>query len=61
MIREKAEEIADTYAGDNPHAEEWDLKEIRDAVFKQFNFRLNSFDEETLNGLNRDGLARIDL
>ncbi len=59
MIQDKAEEIADTYAGDNPHAEEWDLKEIRDAVFKQFNFRLNSFDEETLNGLNRDGLAEL--
>jgi len=59
MIREKAEEIADTYAGDNPHAEEWDLKEIRDAVYKQYNFRLNSFDEQTLSGLNRDGLAEL--
>jgi preprotein translocase subunit SecA len=59
MIREKAEEIADAYAGDNPHAEEWDLKEIRDAVYKQFNFRLNSFDEQTLDGLTRDGLAEI--
>ncbi|MEJ2169333.1 MAG: preprotein translocase subunit SecA [Desulfobacterales bacterium] len=59
MIREKAEEIAETYAGDNPHAEEWDLKEIRDAVYKQFNFRLNSFNEQELDGLNRDGLAEI--
>jgi len=59
MIREKAEEIADAYAGDNPHAEEWDQKEIRDAVYKQFNFRLNSFDEQTLDGLNRDGLAEM--
>jgi len=59
MIREKAEEIADTYAGDNPHAEEWDLKEIRDAVYKQYNFRLNAFDEQTLDGLNRDGLTEL--
>jgi preprotein translocase subunit SecA len=59
MIREKAEEIAATFAGDNPHAEEWDLKEIRDAVYKQFNFRLNSFDEQTIDGLNRDGLAEL--
>jgi preprotein translocase subunit SecA len=59
MIREKAEEIADTYAGDNPHAEEWDLKEIRDAVYKQFNFRLNSFNGQDLDGLNRDGLAEM--
>jgi preprotein translocase subunit SecA len=59
MIREKAEEIAATFAGDNPHAEEWDFKEIRDAVYKQFNFRLNSFDEQTLDGLNRDGLTEL--
>jgi preprotein translocase subunit SecA len=59
MIRDKAEGIADTFAGDNPHPEEWDLKEIRDAVYKQFNFRLNGFDEETLDGLNRDGLAEM--
>ncbi|CAB1079720.1 Protein translocase subunit SecA [Olavius algarvensis Delta 1 endosymbiont] len=59
MIHDKAEEIADTIAGDNPHAEEWDLKELRDVVYKQFNFRLNGFDEETLDGLNRDGLAEF--
>jgi preprotein translocase subunit SecA len=59
MIRDKAEQIADTFAADNPHAEEWDLKEIRDAVYKQFNFRLNGFDEQTLDGLNRDGLAEM--
>ncbi|MBW2431532.1 MAG: SEC-C domain-containing protein [Deltaproteobacteria bacterium] len=59
MIREKAEDIAATFAGDNTHAEEWDLKEIRDAVYKQFNFRLNGFDEQTLDGLNRDGLAEM--
>ncbi|MBT8365040.1 MAG: preprotein translocase subunit SecA, partial [Deltaproteobacteria bacterium] len=59
MIREKAEDIAATFAGDNPHAEEWDLKEIRDAVYKQFNFRLNGFDEQTLDGLNRDGLSQM--
>ncbi|MBW2706095.1 MAG: preprotein translocase subunit SecA [Deltaproteobacteria bacterium] len=59
MIRDKAEEIADTFAGDNPHAEEWDLKELRDVVYKQFNFRLNGLDEQTLDGLNRDGLGEI--
>ena len=59
MIRDKAEEMADTFAADKPHAEEWDLKELRDVVYKQFNFRLNGFDEQTLDGLNRDGLAEI--
>jgi preprotein translocase subunit SecA len=59
MIRDKAEEIAGTFADDNPHAEEWDLKELRDVVYKQFNFRLNGFDEQTLDGLNHGGLAEI--
>ena len=59
MIREKAEQIADSFASDNPHAEEWDLNEIKDAVYQQFNFRLNGFDEQTLDGLNRDGLAEM--
>jgi preprotein translocase subunit SecA len=59
MIRDKAEEIADTFSADSPHPEEWDLEEIRGAVYKQFNFRLNGFDEETLDGLNRDGLAEM--
>ena len=59
MIRDKAEALADTHAGDKAHAEDWDLKEIREAVYKQFNFRLDSFDEETLDGLNHDGLAEM--
>jgi preprotein translocase subunit SecA len=59
MIRDKAEALADTHAGDKAHAEDWDLKEIREAVYKQFNFRLDAFDEETLDGLNHDGLAEM--
>ncbi len=58
MIRDKAEEIANIHAA-NGHAEEWDQKEIQEAVYKQFNFRLESFDEETLDGFNRDGLAEM--
>ncbi len=59
MIRDKSEEIADATVGDEAHAEEWDEKKIRDAVYKQFNFRLNSFNQETLDGLNRDGLSEL--
>jgi preprotein translocase subunit SecA len=59
MIRDKAEEIADSVAGEEVHAEEWDEKEIKDAVYKQFNFRLNSFSQDTLVDLNRDGLADL--
>jgi len=59
MIRDKAEEIAEATVGNEVHPEEWDVKEINDAVYKQFNFRLNSFNGETLDGLNRDGLAEL--
>jgi len=59
MIRDKAEEIADIQAGAKAHAEDWDLREIQEAVYKQFNFRLDAFNGETLDGLNRDGLAEM--
>ena len=59
MILEKAEEIADTFTAQIAAPEEWDLKGIRDAVFKQFNFRLNSFDADTLEDLDRGGLADL--
>ena len=59
MIRDKSEEIADTHAGENAHAEDWDQKEIQEAVYKQFNIRLESFEAETLDGLNSGGLAEM--
>ena len=59
MISEKAEIIADMFANEKALPEDWDIKGLNDAVFKQFNFRLNSFDEDTLDGLNRDGLAQL--
>jgi preprotein translocase subunit SecA len=59
MIREKAAEIADTFAGENALPEEWDLKGIRAAVFKQFNLHLNGFDADKLEDLDRDGLADL--
>ena len=59
MISEKAEIIADMFANEKALPEDWDIKGLNDAVFKQFNFRLNSFDEDTLDGLNREGLAQL--
>ena len=59
MIRGKAQEIADAFAGEKALPEEWDLKGIRDAVFKQFNFHLNGFDADKLEDLDRDGLADL--
>jgi len=59
MISEKTEVIADMFADEKALPEDWDIKGLNEAVFKQFNFRLNSFDEDTLDGLNRDGLAQL--
>jgi preprotein translocase subunit SecA len=59
MIADRSEEIADTFADEKTLAEDWDLKGISDAVFKQFNFRPPPFDEDTLDGLNLDGLAQL--
>jgi len=58
MINEKAEETAAGFADERALPEDWDLKGLSDAVFKQFNFRLNPFDKDTLDGLNQEGLAQ---
>ncbi len=59
MISEKAEELAASFGDEKTHPEEWDLKGLSKAVYKQFNFRLNSFDDDTLDGLTREGLAQL--
>ena len=59
MISEKAEEIAEFFADEKTLPEEWDIKGLKDAVFKQFNFRMSTFDNDTLDGLTKDGLAQL--
>jgi len=59
MIHEKTEEIAHEFADESTLPEEWDLKGLGKAVFKQFNFRLDSFDSDTLDGLTTERLARL--
>jgi preprotein translocase subunit SecA len=59
MVSEKAEEIASFFVDDRALAEEWDWKGINEAVFKQFNLRLGTPDDDTLNGLTREGLAEL--
>jgi preprotein translocase subunit SecA len=59
IIYDKAEEIADQFADDKKLPEEWDFNGIDEAVFKQFNSRLDKLDEDTLDGLTRDGLSQI--
>jgi preprotein translocase subunit SecA len=55
---ESAEEIADQFADERTLPEDWDWNAISDAVFKQFSFRMSTLDENTLDGLNDEGLAQ---
>jgi preprotein translocase subunit SecA len=59
MIKEKSEEISDAFADEKNPPEEWDLKAIRDAVFKQFNFHLNTINADNVENLDREGLADL--
>ena len=58
MIWEKADEIAAAVANETIPPDEWDLKPMNDAVFKQFNFRM-TIKDDTLNELNHESLAQL--
>ncbi|MBW1864317.1 MAG: preprotein translocase subunit SecA, partial [Deltaproteobacteria bacterium] len=59
IIFDKAFGIAELFADERTLPEEWDFKGIDEAVFKQFNLRIGKPDEDTLNGLNSEGLAQL--
>jgi preprotein translocase subunit SecA len=56
MIRDKAEEVAETHADEKVSPEEWDLKGLDEAIFNQFNFHM-PISDELLDGLTPEGLA----
>jgi preprotein translocase subunit SecA len=58
MIYDKANEIAGLYADENVYPEEWDFKGLNEAVFQQFNLRVN-INKENVNGLEKDGLVQL--
>jgi len=59
MIRDKSEEIAAMFADEKANPEDWDLKALKAAVYKQFNFQLDGFNQDLLDGLSKDGLAEM--
>jgi preprotein translocase subunit SecA len=58
IISEMATQMAAACADERLPADEWDWKGLEESVLKQFNFRLKSPDDDTLDGLNTDGLAQ---
>ena len=59
MIVEKAEDIAESIADERFSFQDWDVKGLNKAMYKQFNFRLPPLDEDTQDGLNKEGLAQL--
>jgi preprotein translocase subunit SecA len=59
LIGDTCQQIAESFADDRAPAEEWDYMGLSEAVFKQFNFRMETLDEDTLDGLTGDGLAQL--
>ncbi len=57
IIRDLSESVAITYADEHLPPDQWDMKAISDAVFEYFNFRLPDLDDDTLDGLDAQGLA----
>ena len=58
IMLENAEAISAKFADERTLPEDWEWEAISDAVFQQFNFRLSKMDENTLDGLNDEGLAQ---
>jgi preprotein translocase subunit SecA len=59
MIRDKAEEIAFSFADEKALPDEWDIKGLSEAVFKQFNLRMKNVSGEELEGMTKEGLAQF--
>jgi preprotein translocase subunit SecA len=58
MMMERAEQIASGIVDDRLAPDQWDWKAMSDAVFKQFNFKPQPLDDDTMSGLTGEGLAR---
>jgi preprotein translocase subunit SecA len=59
IMSEKAETLAHHFADEKQLPEDWDWKGLDEAVFKQFNFRLGSPGNDTLDGLTAEGLSQL--
>ena len=59
MIGERAEDIAAEMFGEEAAYGEWDLKTVRGAVFKQFNFYLDVDGQDALEDIGQEELADL--
>jgi len=59
IVFDRASGIAELFADERALPEEWDYKGMDEAIFKQFNLRIGKPGEDTLDGLNSEGLAQL--
>jgi len=52
MVEEITGELLQEFAGDKNHPQDWDLKSLDEALFKQFNLRLNISNEKEINSVD---------
>ncbi len=58
IIEDLSEMVAERFADNKQLPEDWDLKSINDAIYEQFNFRID-FQQVVLDGLTDEGLAKL--
>lgn len=58
MLEEQVEDIVNLYADEKQHPEDWDIKGLQDAIYKQFSFRwiMPPISED---GINKDYLIEM--
>jgi len=59
MIQESTAAVAEAYAAERVHPEEWDWNGIQEAFHKVFNFRPRLPEDSAREGLEREGLAGL--
>jgi preprotein translocase subunit SecA len=52
MIEEIIDDLLIEFVGEKTHPEEWNLKGLDDAIYKQFNLRLNTNDSQELKSID---------
>jgi preprotein translocase subunit SecA len=59
MIYEKAEELTYSFVDEKAHPDNWDIKGLKDAVFKHFNLRLDKLDEQLIDGIGTEKISEL--
>ena len=58
IISELADELAESIAEPQKHPDEWDWEALGEGGFRRFNLRLGMPDDDTRDGLDREGLSQ---